>query len=63
MGKRICYHVVFRIKEKCWFVKQAGDVDIGGRFTTKDNAISFARKTAKANQPSQIMIHTKDGRF
>ena len=28
-----------------------------------DNAVNHARELAKANQPSQVIIHTRDGRI
>jgi len=46
-----------------WQVKQQGSDETEWLVDDKDNAVNHARELAKANQPSQIIIHTRDGRI
>jgi len=46
-----------------WQVKRQGSDETEWLVDNKDNAINHARDLAKANQPSQIVIHTRDGRI
>ncbi|MGI8807756.1 MAG: sigma-70 family RNA polymerase sigma factor [Acidimicrobiales bacterium] len=46
-----------------WEVKQQGSDETEWLVDDKDNAVNHARDLAKANQPSQIIIHTRDGRI
>lgn len=46
-----------------WQVKRQGSDETEWLVDNKDNAINHAREMAKANQPSQIIIHTRDGRI
>jgi hypothetical protein len=46
-----------------WEVKQQGSDETEWLVDDKDNAVNHARELAKANQPSQIVIHTRDGRI
>ncbi|HEY0699850.1 MAG TPA: DUF2188 domain-containing protein [Micromonospora sp.] len=53
------YHVV--PSGNRWKVEQ-GSNEVG-IYDTKQNAIDAARKTARANEPSQLVVHTSDGRI
>ena len=46
-----------------WEVKRQGSGETEWLVDNKDNAVNHAREMAKANQPSQIVIHTRDGRI
>jgi hypothetical protein len=46
-----------------WEVKQQGSDETEWLVDDKDNAVNHARELAKANQPSQIIIHTRDGKI
>jgi len=46
-----------------WQVKRQGSDETEWLVDNKDNAVDHARELAKANQPSQIIIHTRDGKI
>lgn len=46
-----------------WEVKRQGSGETEWLVDNKDNAVNHAREVARANQPSQIVIHTRDGRI
>lgn len=46
-----------------WEVKREGSDQTEFLVDNKDNAVDHARELAKANEPSQVIIHTRDGRF
>jgi len=59
MPKRKVYHIVPR--EKGWSMKREGSDRAMKNFTRKKDAMDYARQRAKAEQPSQVKIHKKDG--
>lgn len=59
MGNRTVYHVVPDGTK--WRVKVEGSALSGRSFSLKESAISYARQQAKANEPSQVVVHKKDG--
>jgi hypothetical protein len=46
-----------------WEVKRQGSDETEVLVDNKDNAVNHARELAKANEPSQVIIHTRDGKF
>ena len=46
-----------------WEVREAGSSDTMVLVDNKDRAVELAREKAQANQPSQIVIHTRDGKI
>jgi hypothetical protein len=52
------YHVV--PADDGWQVEQGSEVT--GNYPTKNEAIEQGRKTAHGNQPSQLVVHTADGK-
>lgn len=56
---RDVYHVVPDGKD--WNVTHAGQTL--SKHADKDDAIESARSVAKANQPSQVVVHKQDGTF
>ncbi len=46
-----------------WQVKRQGSDETEWLVDNKDNAVTHARDLAKANRPSQIIIHTRDGKI
>lgn len=61
MSKRKIYHIV--PDETGWKIKQQNSSRALRKFNTKDEAVNFARNLAKQNEPSQIKIHKKNGKF
>lgn len=59
MADRTVYHVVPDGSD--WRVKVEGSALSGRKFSDKDDAISYARRQAKANRPSQVVVHKSDG--
>lgn len=56
------YHVLYRDKDKKWYVKREGSDKVIRVLYTKKEAIAYA--TIKAiNQDSDIVIHSKDGKI
>lgn len=53
------YHVV--PDGEYWRVKVEGSPLAGRRFRLKQDAIDYARRQAKANRPSQVVVHKSDG--
>jgi hypothetical protein len=56
---RITYHVV--PVEDGWAVKIAGDETVLSQHEIKDDAINAARELGRANEPSRVVIHRRDG--
>jgi poly(hydroxyalkanoate) granule-associated protein len=56
---RITYHVV--PVEDGWAVKVAGDEGVLSQHEIKDDAINAARELGRANEPSRVIIHRRDG--
>ena len=56
---RTQYHVV--PDGSGWKVEHSSTVD--GTFATKDEAVRHGRTIAKDNQPSQLVVHTTDGKI
>ena len=46
-----------------WEVKRQGSDETEVLVDNKDNAVNHARELAKANEPSQVIIHTRDVKF
>jgi hypothetical protein len=46
-----------------WTVKKRGATFASGTFDRKADAIEHGKTVAKANQPSQLVIHKADGTF
>lgn len=44
-----------------WKVQREGAARAARTFSTKQPAVSYARKTAKNNKPSQVKVHRQDG--
>ena len=61
MAERTVYHVTPNVNG--WQVKQAGSDETEFLVDDKDNAVNHARDLAQANQPSQVIIHTRDGKI
>ncbi|MFY1669698.1 DUF2188 domain-containing protein [Plantactinospora sp. WMMB334] len=59
MSRRTEYHVV--PEASGWKVEHGSQVV--GRYDTKDSALSAGRDTARANQPSQLVVHRQDGQI
>lgn len=59
MSLRTQYHVV--PDGKRWKVERHSDMD--SHYVTKNDAIETGRQVAKANQPSQLVIHTANGQI
>ena len=59
MTSRTQYHVV--PDGSGWKVEHGSTVDSTHR--TKNEAIEAGRQVAKGNQPSQVVIHTADGKI
>lgn len=60
MSKRYVLHVVPN-NPSGWAVKEAGASRPLQTFTTKQPATDWAVARAKANQPSQVVVHRSDG--
>lgn len=58
---RKSYHV--SPHDEGWQVKPEGAKRATGVFDTKDGAVEEARKLAKNQRPSQVLIHGRDGRI
>jgi hypothetical protein len=46
-----------------WEVRQAGSTDTIALVDDKDRALELAREHAQANEPAQVVIHTRDGKI
>lgn len=44
-----------------WIVKRDGAEQAARRFDRKQDAIVYARRVAKNNRPSQVVVHRQDG--
>ncbi|UYN92474.1 MAG: DUF2188 domain-containing protein [Anaerolineales bacterium] len=58
MARKV-YHVV--PSGESWLVKLSGEVL--SKHYHKDNAVTEAVRLAKASQPSQVLVHRRDGTF
>jgi hypothetical protein len=59
-SNRTVYHVVPDSSGERWVVSQ----EHGGRrdeFRTKEEAVNSAKERARAEQPSQVKVHKRDG--
>lgn len=54
------YHIT-PTKPEGWKIKGQGGSRAIKLFDTKEKAIKIGRKIAKSEQPSQLIIHKKDG--
>jgi hypothetical protein len=46
-----------------WQVKKRGNASASSVHATKDAAVTAGQTLAKANQPSQLVVHKSDGTF
>ena len=46
-----------------WEVKRQGSDQTEFLVDNKDNAVSHARELAKSQEPAQVIVHTRDGKF
>lgn len=62
--KRTVYHVApsRRYLGSKWLVKREGGLFMN-YFRTKEEAITFARRTAHLRKPSQVKVHKLDGKI
>lgn len=58
---RNVYHVTYRSSDTKWQVKKTGNDHASSVHDLKEEAIAAGRTLAKANQPSQLVIHKMDG--
>jgi hypothetical protein len=58
---RTVYHVSPNVNG--WEIRQEGSDVTEFLVDDKDNALNHARELARANEPSQVVVHTQDGRF
>jgi uncharacterized protein involved in high-affinity Fe2+ transport len=58
---RRIYHVTYNQDEKIWKVKLEGAERASSRAERKQDAIDLARKLAKNQMPSSLVIHNQDG--
>jgi hypothetical protein len=64
MAQRKVYHIVPNPgQEKDWKIKEENIDEPLGLFSNKEEAIEKAKEIAKANEPSQIIIHREDGQI
>ena len=64
MAQRKVYHIVPNPgQEKDWKIKEENVDEPLGLFSDKEEAIEKAKEMAKANEPSQIIIHREDGQI
>jgi hypothetical protein len=61
MATRTVLHVVPEVNG--WEVRREGSDETIVLVDNKDNALGQARELAKASMPSQVIVHTRDGRF
>jgi hypothetical protein len=61
MADRTVYHVTPNANG--WQVKQQRSDATEVLVDNKDNAVNHARELALANQPSQVIVHTRDGKI
>ncbi len=62
MAKRKVYHVTYR-KDEGWVIKLEKIDAVISSHKIKTEAVAMASHIAKANEPSQVMVHRKDGTF
>lgn len=60
---RNVYHVTYRSTDSKWQVKKTGNDQASSVHYTKEAAIDAGKSLAKANEPSQLVIHKMDGIF
>ena len=64
MAQRKVYHIVPNPgQEKDWKIKEENIDEPLGLFSNKVEAIEKAKEIAKANEPSQIIVHREDGQI
>ena len=64
MAQRKVYHIVPNPgQEKDWKIKEENIDEPLGLFSNKEEAIEKAKEIAKANEPSQIIVHREDGQI
>jgi hypothetical protein len=61
MSTRTVFHVTPHVNG--WQVKPEGSPDREVLVDNKDNALAHARELAKAQEPSQVIVHTRDGKI
>lgn len=60
---RNVYDVTYRTNDDKWQVKLRGNSSASSIHSTKAGAVEAGQKLAKANQPSQLVVHKMDGTF
>lgn len=64
MAERKVYHIVPNSgQEQDWKIKEEKVDEPIGLFSNKEEAIEKAKEIAKANEPSQIIVHRQDGQI
>ena len=58
---RTVFHVTPNVNG--WEIRKEGSNTTEFLVDDKDNALNHARELAQANEPSQVIVHTQDGRF
>jgi len=61
MSDRTVFHVVPNANG--WEVKREGTGQTEFLVDDKDNAVNHARDLARSSEPSQVLIHTRDGKI
>jgi hypothetical protein len=61
MSKRNVYHVTYNNNQ--WEVNKVGNDKSSRVHDTKKEAVDSAKQLAKNQEPSQIVIHKKDGKI
>lgn len=61
--KRMVYHVVYRKKTKDWHVVEENVDTSLSMHATKAEAVGRAKERARVRQPSQVIVHKRDGKI
>lgn len=59
--KRNRYHILYKKDE--WILKKEGKREPLKSFRTKKEAEDYGRKIARKEEPSQLILHKKDGKI
>ena len=60
-GNRTVYHVVPNADASRWLVTRENDDRFREEYPTKAEAVDSARTRARAEEPSQVKVHKRDG--
>ena len=61
MTERTVFHVV--PDANSWKVRQASSGEYEVLVDDKDNAVAHAKELAKQQEPSQVVVHNRDGKI